>query len=59
MFIKKLHSIFAIIVVYVNDMNLIGTIKELEKTASHLKLKLEMKDIEKLGFVSDWSSSIM
>jgi len=37
-FIKKSHFRFAIIAVYVDDMNLIGTLKKLEKTASNLKL---------------------
>ncbi|KAM1332669.1 hypothetical protein ACFX2F_008810 [Malus domestica] len=45
-FIKKSHSGFAIVVVYVNDMNLIGTSEELERTAVHMKSKFEMKDLE-------------
>jgi len=35
-FIKKSYSRFVIVAVYVNDMNFIRTLKELEKTASHL-----------------------
>jgi len=52
-FIKKLYSSFTIVAVYVNDMNLIGTLEELEKTASHLKSKFEMKDLEKTRFCLD------
>jgi len=58
-FIKKTHSRFAIVAVYIDDMNLIGTLEELEKTASHLKLEFEMKVLEKLDVVSAWSSSIL
>ena len=49
-FIKKSHSWFAIDAVYVNDINLIGTLKELKKTASHLKSKFEIKDLKKTQF---------
>jgi len=58
-FIKKSHSEFVIDAVYVNDINLIGTLEELEKTTSHLKSKFEIKDLKKkLSFVSAWSLSI-
>ena len=49
MFIKKSYSRFAITTVYVDDMNLIGTLEEFEKTASHLKSEFEMK-LGKLSF---------
>ena len=36
-FIKKVATGFAIIAVYVDDLNLIGTLKELIKTIDYLK----------------------
>lgn len=42
MFIKKSSSEFAIIAVYVDGMNLIGTLEELEKIVVHLKLEFEI-----------------
>ena len=50
LFIKKLHFGYAILAVYVYDMNLIRTLEELEKIASHLKSKFEIKDLEKTQF---------
>ena len=44
-FIKKTKSGFAIVAVYVDDMNLIGTPEELRKTADYLKREFEMKDL--------------
>ena len=41
---------FAIIAVYVDDLNLIGTPKELIKTANYLKKEFEMKDIGKTRY---------
>ena len=49
-FIKKSHSGFAIVAVYVDDMNLIGTLAELEEIAAHLKSKFEMKDLGKTRY---------
>ena len=49
-FIKKSHSEFAIVVVYVDDMNLIGTPAELEEIAAHLKSEFEMKDLGKTRY---------
>ena len=46
-FIKKSNSGFAIVAVYVDDMNLIGCSEELEKTAEYLKKEFEMKDLGK------------
>jgi hypothetical protein len=46
-FIKKLESGFAIIAVYVDDLNLVGSPKELIKTATYLKNEFEMKDLGK------------
>ena len=50
MFIKKSYSRFAIVVVYVNDMNLIGTPAELEEIAAHLKSAFEMKVLGKTRY---------
>ena len=49
-FIKKSKTEFAIIVVYVDDLNLIGTPEELTKTTKYLKKKFEMKDLGKTKF---------
>ena len=49
-FIKKSHSRFAIVTVYVDDMNLIGTPTELEEIAMHLKSEFEMKDLGKTRY---------
>ena len=49
-FIKKSGSGFAIIAVYVDDMNLIGTPGELLKTAEYLKREFEMKDLGKTKY---------
>ena len=44
-FIKKTSSGFAIVAVYVDDMNLIGTLDELKETAQDLRSDFEMKDL--------------
>ena len=49
-FIKKSESKFSIIVVYVNDLNLVGTLEELLKIAKYLKKEFEMKDLRKTKF---------
>ena len=49
-FIKKSETRFAIIVVYVDDVNLVGTPKKLTKTAEYLKKEFEMKDLGKTKF---------
>ena len=46
-FIKKSKTKFVIIIVYVDDLNLVGTLKELTKRKNYLKKEFEMKDIEK------------
>uniref|UniRef100_A0A2N9IE35 Reverse transcriptase Ty1/copia-type domain-containing protein n=1 Tax=Fagus sylvatica TaxID=28930 RepID=A0A2N9IE35_FAGSY len=42
-----LESRFAIVAVFVDDLNLVSTPKELTKTANYLKNEFEMKDLEK------------
>ena len=50
-FIKKLEIGFAIIAVYVDDLNLVGTPEQLTKTTNYLKKEFEMKDISKLFYM--------
>ena len=57
-FIKKLEIGFAIIAIYVDDLNLFGTLKELTRTTNYLKNEFEMKDLRKKNFVSTCKSSI-
>ena len=49
-FIKKSETGFAIIAVYVDNLNLVGTPEELTKTTNYLKNEFEMKDIGKTKF---------
>ncbi|KAM1146882.1 hypothetical protein ACFX19_039362 [Malus domestica] len=49
-FIKKSNSGFAIVAVYVDDMNLVGTPEELNKTTEYLKNEFEMKDLGKTKY---------
>ena len=49
-FIKKSETGFAIIAVYVDDLNLVGTLEELTKIAEYLKKEFEMKDLGKTKF---------
>ena len=49
-FIKKSETRFAIIDVYVDDLNLVGTPEELTKTVEYLKKEFEMKDLGKTKF---------
>ena len=46
-FIKKSETGFAIIIVYVDDLNLIGTPGELTITSKYLKKEFEIKDFGK------------
>jgi hypothetical protein len=50
-FIKKSESNFVIIVVYVDDLNIIGTHEEILKTINYLKKEYEMKDLGKTNFI--------
>ena len=49
-FIKKANLGYAIIVVYVDDLNIIGTLKEILKAVDCLKKEFEIKDLEKMKF---------
>ena len=49
-FIKKSETEFAIIVVYVDDLNLVGPPEELTRTTNYLKKEFEIKDLVKTKF---------
>ena len=49
-FVKKTENGFAIIAVYVDDLNLIGTPKEIIKTTNYLRKEFEMKDLKKTRY---------
>ena len=49
-FIKKPLNDFCIILVYVDDISIIGTRKEIEEASSCLKMELEMKDLGKAKY---------
>ena len=49
-FIKRLGSEFVIIAVYVDDLNIIGTRKELLEVVECLKKEFEMKHLDKTKF---------
>ena len=49
-FIKRSEFEFVIIVVYVDDLNIIGTHKELLEVVECLKKEFEMKDLGKTKF---------
>nr|KYP58720.1 Retrovirus-related Pol polyprotein from transposon TNT 1-94 [Cajanus cajan] len=49
-FIKRSENGFAIIVVYVDDINIIGTPEELSKAIDCLKKEFEMKDLGRTKF---------
>ena len=49
-FIKKSKTKFAIIAVYVDDLNLVGTPEELIRTTNYFKKDFEMKDFGKTKF---------
>ena len=57
-FIKKSETEFAIITVYVDDLNLVGTPEELTRTTNYLEKEFEMEDLGKTNFVSAYRSSI-
>ena len=56
-FIKKSETGFAIITVYVDDLNLVRTSEEFIRTTNYLKKEFEMKDFEKR--ISKWSFSTL
>ena len=51
-FIKKSQTEFEIIVIYVDDLNLVGTHEEFIETTKYLKKEFEMKVFGKTIFFS-------
>ena len=49
-FIKKSVKGFAILAVYVDDINLIGTPEQIDETINYLKKEFEMKDLGKTKY---------
>ena len=49
-FIKKSETGFAVIAIYVDDLNLLGTSEELTRTTKYLKNEFEMKNLGKTKF---------
>lgn len=49
-FIRKFEYGFIIIVIYVDDMNLIGNLEELLKTTRYLERKFEIKNFMKIKY---------
>ena len=47
---KEINFWICNIAVYVDDMNLIGTLKEIKETAKHLKSEFEMKDLGRTNY---------
>jgi len=50
-YMKRSKNEFAIIIVYVDEINIIGTTNELTKAIDCLKKEFEMKDLEKAKFL--------
>ena len=44
-FIKRAESGYVIIVVYIDDLNIVGTPEEIRHAADYLKKEFEMKDL--------------
>jgi hypothetical protein len=49
-FIKKSSDGFCIISIYVDDLNIIGTTRDIEEAMAYLKTEFEMKDLGKTKF---------
>jgi hypothetical protein len=49
-FIRKSATGFCIISVYVDDLNIIGHIKDIDEARNHLKTEFEMKDLSRTKF---------
>ena len=50
MFLLKYEIEFAVVAVYVDDLNFIGIFKELTKTTSYKKKEFKIKDLGKTKF---------
>jgi hypothetical protein len=49
-FIHKSSTKFCIISIYVDDLNIIGTVLDINEARDHLKAEFEMKDLGKTKF---------
>jgi hypothetical protein len=49
-FIKKSQKGFCIILVYVDDLNIIGNPEDIDEARNHLKMEFEMKDLGQTKF---------
>jgi hypothetical protein len=49
-FIRKSTTEFCIISVYVDDLNIIGHTKDIDKARNHLKMEFEMNDLGRTKF---------
>jgi hypothetical protein len=49
-FIRKSSTVFCIISVYVDDLNIIGHAKDIDEAHNHLKKEFEMKDLSTTKF---------
>jgi hypothetical protein len=49
-FIRKSSTGFCIISVYVDDLNIIGYVKDIDEACNHLKKEFEMIDLGKTKF---------
>jgi hypothetical protein len=49
-FIRKFSTVFCIISLYVDDLNIIGHTKDIDEAHNHLKKEFEMKNLGKTKF---------
>jgi hypothetical protein len=49
-FIRRSSIGFCIILVYVDDLNIIGHIKDIDEARNHLKTEFEIKDLGRTKF---------
>ena len=50
-FIRRLEIIFAFIIVYVDDLNLVRTLEKFTRITNYFKKEFEIKDLGKTNFV--------
>lgn len=55
---ERSENEFIIIVVYIDDINIVGTLNELTKENNYLKKEFEMKDLRRQCFVWDYKLNI-
>lgn len=57
-FIKEALNSFYFILIYVDNINIIGTCKKIKEANSYLKMKFEMKDLGKPSIAQAYRLSI-